>query len=122
MRRRGSLPRSFACAAAGVVHALRTQRNLRIHLAATFITVILSWSLNITVTEWAVILLAIGFVWTAELLNTAIEAIVDLVSPDEHELARIAKDVSSGAVLIAAAISVCIGAVIFGPLLWVVIQ
>jgi len=118
MRRRGSLWRSFACAGAGIVYALRTQRNARIHLAATLAAVILAAVLKITAAEWTVILLAIGLVWAAELLNTAIEAVVDLVSPEDHDLARIAKDTSSGAVLAAAAIAACVGAVVFGPQLW----
>ncbi|MCA9112495.1 MAG: diacylglycerol kinase family protein, partial [Planctomycetaceae bacterium] len=57
-------------------------------------------------------------VWTAELLNTAIESVVDLVSPDEHELARISKDVASGGVLIAAVVALAVGMIVFGPRLW----
>lgn len=118
MRWRGSLWRSFACAGAGIAYAVRSQRNVRIHLTATLAAVILAAVLKIASAEWAVILLAIGLVWTSELLNTAIEAVVDLTSPEEHELARIAKDTSSGAVLVAAVIAVGVGAAVFGPRLW----
>jgi undecaprenol kinase len=118
MRRRGSLWRSFACAGAGVLHGVRTQRNVRIHAAATGLVVLLAATLRVTAAEWTAILLAIGLVWTAELLNTAIETVVDLVSLEDHELARIAKDTSSGAVLAAAAAALLVGIVIFAPRLW----
>ncbi len=122
MRRRGSLLKSFADAGTGVFHALRTQRNARIHAVATVLVIGLSTALKISAIEWCVILLAIGLVWAAELLNTAIEAVVDLVSPDEHELARIAKDTSSGGVLMAAIVSVAVGVIVFGPRLWDVLE
>lgn len=118
MRPRGSLWRSFACAGAGIVHSVRAQRNVRIHAAATVLAVLLAATLRITAAEWTAILLAIGLVWAAELLNTAIEAVVDLVSPEDHELARIAKDTSSGAVLVAAAAALLVGIVVFAPKLW----
>ncbi|MGE4001423.1 MAG: diacylglycerol kinase family protein, partial [Planctomycetaceae bacterium] len=97
---------------------LRTQRNMRIHLAATGLTVLLATALRCGAVEWGVLLLTIGLVWATELINTAIEAVVDLVSPQEHELARIAKDTASGAVLAAAVTSVFVGAILFGPRLW----
>lgn len=122
MRQQGSLLKSFACAAAGIVYALRTERNAKIHVVATVFVIGLSLALQISALEWCAILLAMGLVWTAELLNTAIEAVVDLVSPDEHELARIAKDTSSGGVLIAAIVSVCVGAIVFGPSLWTLVR
>ena len=115
---RGSFWRSFTCAVAGIGHALRTERNIRIHLAATVGAISLAALLRITAVEWSVILLTIGLVWAAELLNTAIEAVVDLVSPGEHELARIAKDTASGAVLMTALTAVTVGAVVFGRRLW----
>ncbi len=118
MSRRSSLWQSFACAGAGVAHGLRTERNVRIHAAATVSAVILAALLGLDTWEWAVLLLTAGLVWATELVNTAIEAVVDLVSPDEHELARIAKDTASGAVLVAAVISVFVGALLFGPRLW----
>lgn len=118
MRRRTALWRSFACAGAGVVHGLRTQRNVRIHAAATVLAAILAALLKISAAEWVMILLTVGLVWATELINTAVEATVDLISPEDHELARIAKDTSSGAVLVAAVMAVGVGAIIFGPRLW----
>ncbi len=122
MKRRGSWLKSFADAGAGVVQTLRTQRNARIHAVATSLVLCLSFAIQISAFEWCVILFAIGLVWTAELLNTAIEAVVDLVSPDEHELARIAKDAASGGVLVAAIVSVAVGMIVFGPRVWGVLE
>ncbi len=122
MRSRGSFLRCFADAGAGMSQTLRTQRNARIHAAATVCVVALAVALKITAIEWTVVLLAIGLVWTAEMLNTAIEAVVDLASPDEHELARIAKDTASGGVLVAAIVSVAVGVIVFGPRLWDVFE
>ena len=68
--------------------------------------------------DWALIVIAITMVWMAEFLNTALEAVVDLASPQQHELARVGKDVGAAAVLIAAASSVLIGLLILGPPLW----
>ena len=118
MRWRRSLLKSFADARKGITYTVRTQRNARIHLAATLVVIALSLWFGITALEWTAILLAIGLVWTAELLNTAIESVVDLVSPDEHELARISKDVASGGVLIAAVVALAVGMIVFGPRLW----
>ena len=118
MRWRRSLLKSFADARKGITYTVRTQRNARIHLAATVVVVALSLGFGITALEWTAILLAIGLVWTAELLNTSVESVVDLVSPDEHELARISKDVASGGVLIAAVVALAVGMIVFGPRLW----
>ena len=65
--------------------------------------------------EWAIILLVIGAVWTAEFLNTALEAILDIASPERHPLAQIAKDVGAAAVLIAAVVAIVVGLIILGP-------
>ena len=88
------------------------------------ITVILiSFILQINAISWALILLAIALVWIAEFLNTALEAVVDLASNHEqHELARVGKDVGAAAVLIAAFSSVVIGLLILGPPLWAAIK
>lgn len=122
MHWRRPLLRSFADAGAGIVSALRTQRNARIHLAATLIVSTLSIGFQITAIEWTAVLLSMGLVWTSELINTAIESIVDLVSPDKHLLARTAKDTASGGVLMAAMISVAVGLIIFGPRLWEILN
>lgn len=114
-RRQQSLLRSFRVAWDGLTIALQSDRNLRIHAAATVIVVVAGWWCRLSLLEWCIIVLTIGLVWTAELLNTAIEAVVDLASPEPHELARRAKDVASAAVLMAAVAAVIIGAIIFGP-------
>jgi len=68
--------------------------------------------------DWALIIISIAMVWTAEFINTALEAIVDLASPEQHELARISKDVGASSVLIAAGSAALIGFIILGPPLW----
>jgi diacylglycerol kinase len=110
---------SFRYAFAGLWHVLRTQRNAWIHAAASLLVVLLCAWLDLTRQEWALIVLAIALVWTAEFLNTALEAVVDLASQQaRHELARVSKDVGAAAVLIAAASSAVIGLLVLGPPLW----
>src|SRR5262245_31499181 len=84
---------SFRAAIAGLAHALRTQPNAQIHLVATSVVIAMGLWLGLTRWDWCAITLAVGLVWTCELLNTALEAVVDLVSPGMHPLAKIAKDV-----------------------------
>jgi len=112
---RGRLAASFGFAFRGIVALLRSQANARIHLAATIAVVAAGFFFGITRMEWCAIVAAIGLVWSAEGLNTAIECVVDLVSPDQHPLAGRAKDIAAGAVLIAAVIAAIIGALVFLP-------
>jgi diacylglycerol kinase (ATP) len=114
-RRQQGLLRSFRVAWDGLIDALRIDRNLRIHAAATALVGALGWWCRLSLVEWTVIALTIGLVWVAELLNTAIEAVVDLASPEHHELARRAKDVASAAVLMAAVTAIVVGSLVFGP-------
>ncbi len=107
--------RSFGHAFRGLKVLLQTQPNARIHAVATILVVAAGVLLRISPAEWALIVLAIAGVWTAEALNTAIEFLVDLVSPDPHPLAGKAKDVAAGAVLAAAIGSAVIGGFVFGP-------
>ncbi len=111
----GRLGKSFAYALRGIGTLLRTQTNARIHLAATVVVIGAGFGLEISRMEWALVVAAIGLVWTAEGLNTAIEAAVDLVSPEQHPLAGRAKDVAAGAVLLAALAAAVIGVLVFGP-------
>ncbi|AKU91253.1 diacylglycerol kinase family protein [Vulgatibacter incomptus] len=111
---RQTLGRSFACASRGVVATLATQRNMRIHYAAATLAACLSCVLQLSRVEIAVVLAAIALVWATELVNTAVEAAIDLASPDPHPLARIAKDAAAGAVLVCAAFSIGAGALVFG--------
>jgi diacylglycerol kinase (ATP) len=106
---------SFHHALAGWWYVLRTQRNAWIHALATLGVIILGAWLGIERRDWVVLLLAIGLVWLAEFLNTALEAVVDLASPKMHPLARVGKDVGAAAVLIAAATAAVIGILIIGP-------
>ena len=94
---------------------VQSQRNARIHAVATLLAVAAGAVARISPTEWVLIALAIVCVWAAEALNTSIEFLVDLVSPELHPLAAKAKDVAAGAVLIAAIGSLIIGALVFGP-------
>ena len=106
---------SFGHAGRGVWSALRSEVHLRFHAVATIVVLGLGFYCNLGRLEWALVALATTGVWTAELLNTAIEALTDLASPDFHPLAGKAKDVAAGAVLLAAAGAVAVGALVFGP-------
>ena len=119
LRSRG---RSFRYAFAGWRYVLRTQPNAWIHAFATLAVGLAGWWLDLSGLEWAVIVLVIALVWSTEFINTALEAVVDLVSPQQHPLARVAKDVGAAAVLLASIGSVVIGLLILGPLLWARIQ
>jgi diacylglycerol kinase (ATP) len=114
--------KSFRFAFHGWWHVIRTQRNAWIHAVVSLAVLAVSAWLHISLVEWAVILLTIALVWTAEFLNTALEAVVDLASPEHHDLAKIGKDVGAAAVLIAAGASILVGFLILGPPLWRLLQ
>jgi diacylglycerol kinase len=107
--------RSFGHAFRGLKVLLQTQHNARIHAVATFMVVAAGALFGISPVEWALVALAVAGVWTAEALNTAIEFLVDLASPELHPLAAKAKDVAAGAVLVAAIGSLVVGVLVFGP-------
>ncbi len=114
---------AFGYAFSGWWFVIRTQRNAWIHMVVSVAVILVSLILKINTTSWALILLAIALVWIAEFLNTALESVVDLASNhQQHELARVGKDVGAAAVLIAAVISVVIGLLILGPPLWTAIK
>ncbi|MCZ2126797.1 MAG: diacylglycerol kinase family protein [Anaerolineales bacterium] len=107
--------RSFRYAFQGWAYVLRTQRNAWIHsVIATAIFIVGLW-LRISLQEWAIIVLTTAFVFTAEFLNTAIEAVVDLATKENHPLAKVGKDVGAAAVLVAALAAALIGLLILGP-------
>jgi len=106
---------SFGHAWAGWRYVLRTQRNAWIHAFASLSVVAVAGWLGLQALEWALLLVAIALVWTAEFLNTALEAVVDLASPQIHPLGRVGKDVGAAAVLIAAAAAAAIGLLVLGP-------
>ncbi len=106
---------SFRYAFQGWWYVIRTQRNAWIHAIASSLVVSLAAWLGLSALEWAILILVIALVWSAEFLNTAIEAVVDLASPAHHPLAKVGKDVGAAAVLIAAGAAVLIGLLILGP-------
>jgi diacylglycerol kinase (ATP) len=110
--------RSFGYAVRGWWYVLRTQRNAWVHVVIAVLIFALALWLRLDTLEWAVIVLTTAMVFTAEFLNTAIEAVVDLASPEKHPLAKVGKDVGAGAVLIAAIAAVWVGLLILGPHLW----
>lgn len=116
--RRHGLVRSFGFAFAGLWFLLKTQRNARIHVAVGAVACGLGAWLRISRVEWAVIVFTIALVLILEGLNTAVEAAIDLASPDIHPLAKAAKDLAAGMVLIAAIASVAVGLLVLGPPLW----
>ena len=106
------------CAFNGLGLVFRSQDSARIQLIAAFAVVVLGVLLRVSAPEWCALVLAMALVLTAEALNTSIELIVDLASPEFHVLAGRAKDVAAGAVLIAALGSVAIGLLVFVPHVW----
>lgn len=101
-----------------MVYTLRTQRNTWIELAAAAVVLAAGVWLGIDPVEWAILGLTVFVILALEAVNSAIEAVVDLVSPDYHELARIAKDAAAGAMLFAVIGALIVAAAIFGPRLW----
>ena len=112
---------SFGFAFSGLWYALRTQRNMRVHVFIGTCAIILGIILRIAAVEFAMIFVAITGVFIAEMFNTVFELCIDLASPGHHPLAKIAKDVAAGAVLLSAILSIIIGLLVFGPHLWVFI-
>ena len=112
-QRSQSLFQSFNFAAEGVVHAVRTQRNLWLHFAVAAAVLVAAVGFGATKLELAVLLLAITFVLVAELVNTAVEAAVDVASTSFDPMAKIAKDIAAGAVLVAALNAVAVGYLVF---------
>jgi undecaprenol kinase len=106
---------SFGFACQGFVHAIRRERNFRFHLLAALVVVVSGFVCDLTKIEWIVILLCIAGMISLELLNSALERVVDLASPNVHELAKQAKDMSAAAVLVFACASAIIGILIFLP-------
>jgi diacylglycerol kinase len=110
--------RAFRFAFEGLAYAWRSQPHLRVHAAIGSLAVVVGAGLGLNPAEWAVLLLTITAVLVLEMLNTVVEAVVDLASPERHPLAKIAKDVAAGAVLVAALGSLLVGAALFLPRLW----
>ena len=109
---------SFRHAFRGWHYVFRTQKNAWIHSAIAAVIFVLGLWLHLPARDWAVIVLTTAVVFAAEFMNTAIEAVVDLASPDTHPLAKIGKDVGAAAVLVAALAAILIGLLLLGPPLW----
>ncbi|REE93040.1 undecaprenol kinase [Paenibacillus taihuensis] len=112
------LLRSFSYAFTGIGAGIRTQANMQIHVAAAVLVNLAGLLVHLTRIEWIVIIIMQAAVMSAELVNTAIEHVVDLASPEKHPLAKAAKDTAAGAVLILAIAAVIIGLFVFVPHLW----
>jgi diacylglycerol kinase (ATP) len=112
-RRTPAVLQSFNWAFEGVIHVLRTERNMRIHFALATAVLVLAFSYGVTKLELMALLIAISFVLIAEMVNTAIEATIDLATTSFDPLAKMAKDIAAGAVLIAAVNAVVIGYLVF---------
>lgn len=106
---------SFGYAFSGLKTALKNEPNIRIHLLISLLTIILAFFLGFSPVEWIILAFTISFVLILELINTSLEALVNIVSPEIKEEARIAKDVSAAAVLAAALLSVIVAGFLFLP-------
>lgn len=115
MTRKGNLANSFKHALAGIVYCVQRERNIKVHLTAAIMAFVLGWYLELSRVEFLLLELFVIMVLIAEVINTAVEAIIDLVSPEYHLLAKAAKDVAAGAVLLAALASLIAGGLLFLP-------
>lgn len=106
---------TFVCALKGIFNTIKEERNIKVHLVATALVIIAGILLKISITEWIICIILFGLVISAEIVNTAIEATVDLVTRERHPLAGKAKDAAAGAVLVLAIVSAIIGGIIFIP-------
>ena len=107
--------RSFGQAYRGILYSWKTQRHLQFHIFAASCVLAAAWWSRLSRVEWVLLLFAIGSVIAAEVMNTAVEIVVDLVQPNFHPLAGMAKDVAAGAVLVTAIQAVIIGIIVLGP-------
>lgn len=107
--------RSFGFALEGLVFAVKTEGNARVHLAATLMVIALGFGFGVSRVEWMALLAAMGLVWAAELLNTALEILCDIVEPERSEAIKRAKDVAAAGVLASALAAAGIGAFVFWP-------
>lgn len=106
---------SFKHAFDGILYVIRSQPNFRIHMLAAFVVSVSSWWLKVSLIEWLVLLFAIMLVICAEMINTSIESMVDLITKEHHTEAKVAKDVAAGMVLVTAMMAVLVGLFVLGP-------
>ncbi|WP_342511286.1 diacylglycerol kinase family protein [Sporosarcina sp. FSL K6-1522] len=107
--------KAFVYAGNGILHGIIAERNVKFHVLAAIITFGAGWITGLSRVEWFVVLILIGGMLALELMNSAVERVVDLVTQERHPLAKQAKDLASGAVLIFAVVSAVIGLMIFLP-------
>lgn len=107
--------KSFGYAFEGIFTCIRKERNMKIHCVVSVLVIIAGILLNISAVEWCICLILFGLVMSLELVNTAVEAVVDLVTQEYRPLAKIAKDTAAGAVLVAAIMAAIAGCIIFVP-------
>ncbi len=112
----------FGFAFSGLWHAIRSQINMKVHITIAIIAIVLGIVLHVSAIEFALIFVAIAGVLIVEMFNTVIELCVDLASPSYHPLAKTAKDVAAGAVLLSAIMAIIIALFVFGPHLWALIH
>lgn len=113
--------RSFTYAFKGIAEVVRHQPNMQIHVVIMMLVLLVAFFLPLHATDWAVLAICMGMVLSAELFNSALEYLTDLVSPDYHPLAGKAKDAAAGAVLVCAFVAVLVGLLIMGPKLMAVL-
>lgn len=106
---------SFNYAIQGIMSAFMSERNLKIHIIIMLLVITLGFCLEISTYEWIVCIIVFGIVIAGEILNTAIETVVDIVMPNLDYRAKLAKDLSAGAVLVLAIMSIIVGCIIFVP-------
>ncbi len=114
--------RSFRYALQGLADMFRTQPNARFHVVASVSVVTAGFWLEISRLEWLAVVLCLAFVLALEAVNTALEYLTDLVSPEYHQLAGKAKDAAAGAVLVAAIGAAVVGGVVFLPKVWALVM
>jgi len=112
----------FAFAFAGLSYCFRTQINFRVHIIITILAIITGALLGLSWVEWALLVTIITLVMAAEMVNTMIESLVDLVTQDYHPLAAIAQDIAAGVVLLTAVCAVVVGVFLFLPRRWVLLH
>lgn len=109
------LVNSFKYAIEGFISALKRERNMKIHIAIMIITIVAGIILKISKAEWIVCIILFGLVISSELVNTAIEAVVDMITPYRDNKAKLAKDIAASSVLVLAIVAVVVGMIIFVP-------
>lgn len=113
------LHKSFGYAFEGIINTILHERNMQIHCCVTIMVVIFGFILRISMIEWMICLILFALVLSLELVNTALEAVVDLATSERKPLAKKAKDAAAGAVLVSAIIAAILGGIIFFPKLWI---